>query len=119
MRVRCADPRQIRRRLAVHGPGAALALSTSDGYSLAARDGNLMSTFASKSGLAIIAAVLCLGAQQANAQAGPVRYWTPRQSTAAMIARPDLLAKVDIRLPSRAAKLYPSDVDNASAAPGP
>ncbi|WP_194471010.1 hypothetical protein [Bradyrhizobium sp. CCBAU 51753] len=36
-----------------------------------------MSIFASKSGLAMLLAALCLGGQQAHAQADPVRYWTP------------------------------------------
>ena len=34
-------------------------------------------SFANKIGLAIAMLLLCLSGQQANAQAGPVRYWTP------------------------------------------
>ena len=34
-------------------------------------------SLASKIGFAIILAALCLSCQQANAQAGPVQYWTP------------------------------------------
>jgi len=36
-----------------------------------------MSKFSSKSGLVLVAAVLCLGARTANAQTSPVNYWTP------------------------------------------
>lgn len=36
-----------------------------------------MSSFTSKGGFAILLAALCLGAQQADAQSGPVRYWLP------------------------------------------
>ncbi len=34
-------------------------------------------SLASKAGLATLFVVLCLSGQQANAQSGPVRYWTP------------------------------------------
>ncbi|MGX1104855.1 MULTISPECIES: hypothetical protein [Bradyrhizobium] len=36
-----------------------------------------MTTLVSKLGLAIAGLALCLSGQQASAQAGPVRYWTP------------------------------------------
>ncbi|MGX1347101.1 hypothetical protein AB7M49_000677 [Bradyrhizobium elkanii] len=36
-----------------------------------------MTTLVSKLGPAIAVLALCLSGQQANAQAGPVRYWTP------------------------------------------
>src|SRR6185312_6749719 len=36
-----------------------------------------MSIFSSKSGLAWIAAMLCLGAPAAHAQASPINYWIP------------------------------------------
>ncbi|WP_431015227.1 hypothetical protein [Bradyrhizobium pachyrhizi] len=36
-----------------------------------------MTTLVSKLGLAIAVLALCLSGRQANAQAGPVRYWTP------------------------------------------
>jgi hypothetical protein len=36
-----------------------------------------MSTFTSRSGLALVLAVLCLGGRAAHAQAAPLSYWTP------------------------------------------
>src|SRR5207248_11202968 len=36
-----------------------------------------MSMFSHKFGLALVAAMLCLGAPAANAQASPVNYWIP------------------------------------------
>jgi hypothetical protein len=56
---------------------AALAFPTPNAYNRDAVGWSLMSVFSRRFGLVLVAAMLCLGARAAHAQATPVNYWIP------------------------------------------
>jgi len=56
---------------------AALAFLLFAAYNCGAVGWSVMSMFSRKFGLVLVAAMLCLGARTAHAQASPVNYWIP------------------------------------------